>query len=417
MKIDWLKPLLGHPGPFATVYLDATPSDKAVADRDVANRWRAARKSLAAQGAPEGVLDSMEEAARRPTWEPGLHGRVVIADDTGVLVDRVLHEAPTADVASWSNVPELLQAVRAADESVELLVVVIDRKGADFTRTGVGGRVYEQFTAPDDEIAKTGSTGTKRATIESRAEDSWERNAAAIAAELERRAAESAPELVVLTGDVRMVPGVREAVTRPLAEICVEIPGGVRGGPATVGGAAAANGVANGGAFADRVAEALDSYRERRRERVLADLRQGLGRDEGAVSSVDDVVAVLRRAQVAELVLAEEYGAGNGQLNGRTLWIGPEPAHIASDRSDLEALGAPHDGLEELPAAVALVRAAIAQDAGLTFAPEGSVGAGAGGLVDGVAATLRWHDGYTPHEFAATMSGDDVRLRGERARG
>ncbi|GAB3173422.1 Vms1/Ankzf1 family peptidyl-tRNA hydrolase [Myceligenerans halotolerans] len=387
------------------MYLDATPSDKAVADRDVANRWRAARKSLAAQGAPDDVLDGMAEAAQRPTWEQGLHGRVVIADDTGVLVDRVLHEAPTADLASWSNVPELLQAVRAADESVELLVVVTDRKGADFTRTGVGGREYEEYTAPDDEIAKTGSTGVKRARIESRAEDSWGRNATAIAAEVERWVDESAPELVVLTGDVRTVPAVREGIGRPVAEICVEIPGGVRGAPAEVGGA-----------FADRVAEALDSYRERRRERVLAALRQSLGRDEGAVSSVDDVVAVLSRAQVAELVLSEEYGTGNGQANGRTLWIGPDPVHIAADRADLEALGV-RDGLEELPAAVALVRAAIAQDAGLTFAPEGSVRVGAGGLVDGVAATLRWHDGHTPHEFAATMSGDDVRLRGERIRG
>jgi hypothetical protein len=168
MKIDWLKPLLGHPGPFATVYLDATPSDKAVADRDVANRWRAARKALAAQGAPDDVLDGMEEAARRPTWEPGLHGRVVIADDTGVLVDRVLHDAPTADLASWSTVPELLQAVRAADESVEVLTVAIDRKGADFTRTGVGGRAYDEYTAPDDEITKPGSPAVKRARIESR---------------------------------------------------------------------------------------------------------------------------------------------------------------------------------------------------------------------------------------------------------
>ncbi|MBE1876307.1 hypothetical protein [Myceligenerans pegani] len=416
MKIDWLKPLLGHPGPFATVYLDATPSDKAVADRDVANRWRAARRSLAAQGAPDDVLDSMEEAARRPTWEQGLHGRVVIADDTGVLVDRVLHEAPTSDVASWSNVPELLQAVRAADESVELLVVAMDRKGADFTRTGVGGRRYEEYTAPDDEIAKPGSPAVKRARIESRAEDSWGRNAAAIATEVDRWVEESAPELVVLTGDVRTVPGVRERVGLPTAELCVEVPGGVRGGPATLGGGAASGGAANGGAFAERVAEALDSYRERRRERVLAELRQGLGRDEGAVSSVDDVVAVLSRAQVAELVLAEEYGTGNGQGNGRTLWIGPEPVHIASDRSDLEALGV-REGLEELPAAVALVRAAIAQDAGLTFAPEGSVGVGASGLVDGVAATLRWHDEHTPHELAGAMSGDDVRLRGERTRG
>ncbi|MBL0886935.1 baeRF2 domain-containing protein [Myceligenerans indicum] len=415
MKIDWLKPLLGHSGPFATVYLDATPSDKAVADRDVANRWRAARKSLAAQGAPDGVLDGMQDSARRPTWEPGLHGRVVIADGTGVLVDRVLYEAPTVDVASWSNVPELLQVVRAADESVELLVVAVDRKGADFTRTGVGGRVYEEYAAPDDEIAKASSTGTKRAKIESRAEDSWERNAAAIAKEVERQVEASAPELVVLTGDTRTVSGVRENMCRPVSETCIDIPGGVRGAPATVGGGPA-GGAASGGAFTDRVGEALDSYRERRRERVLAGLRQGLGRDEGAVSSVDDVVAVLSRGQVAELVLADEYGAGNGQVNGRTLWIGPEPTHIASDRASLEALGV-REGLEELPAVVALVRAAIAQDAGLTFAPEGSVGAGAGGVTDGVAATLRWVDERTPHEFAAAMSGDDVRLRGERVRG
>lgn len=408
MKIDWLKPLLGHPGPFATVYLDATPSDKSVADRDVANRWRAARRALTAQGAPERVLDLMGAAARQPTWESGLHGRVVIGDDTGILVDRLLHEAPTSDMASWSSVPELLQAIRAADESVELLVVAMDRRGADFTRTGVGGCAFETFTAPDDEIEKSGSSGTKRARIESRAEDSWERNAAAIAAEIERYVEESAPELVVLTGDVRIVAGVRDELGRPVGEGCVEVPGGVRGGPVAVGAAS--------GGFPARVAEALDSYRERRRERVLAELRQGLGRDEGAVSSVDDVVAVLGRAQVAELVLAEEYGTGGGQVNGRTLWIGPEPVHIAADRADLEALGV-HEGLEELPAAVALVRAAIAQDAGLTFAPEGSVGVGAGGLVDGVAATLRWHDGRTPHELAGTMSGDDMRLRGERARG
>jgi hypothetical protein len=79
--------------------------------------------------------------------------------------------------------------------------------------------------------------------------------------------------------------------------------------------------------------------------------------------------------------------------------------HIASARSDLEDQGVTH-GLEELPAAPALLRAAIAQDAGLTFAPEGSVD-----LIEGVGATLRWYDEGTPREVAATMSGDDGRLR------
>ena len=51
MKIDWLKPLLGHQGPFVTLHLDATPSEQA-AERDVEGRWNAARKDLAHQGTP-----------------------------------------------------------------------------------------------------------------------------------------------------------------------------------------------------------------------------------------------------------------------------------------------------------------------------------------------------------------------------
>ncbi|MEU4365623.1 hypothetical protein [Promicromonospora sp. NPDC023987] len=392
MKIDWLKPLLGHQGPFATLHLDATPSEQA-AERDVESRWNAARKDLAQQGAPAGVLDAIEEVVRRPTRAPGPHGRVVIADGTGVLVDRVVNNPPTTSTGSWAQVPALLQAALAADESVELLKVAVDRQGADFLRAGQGGKVHSTFQAPHDEIEKSGSNEVKRARIESRAEDSWERNAAAVAAEIDRQVAETRPELVLLTGDKRAVPLARAALTSPTAERVVEVSGGGRSG-----------GGVHEGAFAERVAEALDSYRERRRERVLAELRQELGRESNAVTSVDDVVAVLARGQVKELVLAEEYGTGNSPMNGRKLWIGPDPMHIAGSRSDLEAVGVTEQ-LEELPASVALVRAAVGQDAGLTFAPEGSVE-----LMDGVAATLRWHDDGTPTEALASMSGDERRL-------
>ena len=391
MKIDWLKPLLGHPGPFATLHLDATPSEQA-ADRDTEGRWRGVRKDLVRQGASEVVLNAIEEAVLRPIRVPGPHGRVVIADDTGVLVDRIVNNPPAMSSGSWSPVPELLQAALAADESVELLKVAVDRQGADFLRAGPGGKTHSTFEAPHDEIEKSGSNEVKRARIESRAEDSWERNATAVAAEIEHQVTESRPELVLLTGDKRAVPLTRAALTAPTAEKVVEVPGGGRGG-----------GV-HEGAFAERVAEALDSYRERRRERVLAELRQELGRESNAVTSADDVVAVLSRGQVKELVLAEELGTGAGRMNGRTLWIGPDPMHIAAARSDLEGLGVT-ERLEELPATVALLRAAVGQDAGLTFAPEGSVE-----LLDGVAATLRWHDEGTPTEAIASMSGDDRRL-------
>lgn len=410
MKIDWLKPLVGHPGPFATVYLDATRSAEA-GDKDVANRWRAVRRTLHNQGAPDGVLDAVEEAARRPTRAGGAHGRVIIADAGGVLVDRVLRNPPAVATGVWLPVPALLQAALAADEAVEYLCVTVDRRGADFSHTGQNGLHAghkESFDAPHDEFSKKSSTGDERsarANIESRVEDSWERNAAAVAAEIDRRVAEHRPEIVVLTGDVRAVTLVRSALGRATGRITVEVPGGGRGA-----GVRAES-------FAANVEDALDSYRERRREQVLAEYRQDQGREEGAVTSVDDVVAVLARGQVKDLVLAEQIALDatsalapegrrtNGPLDGRMLWIGPDPMHIALTRSELEDQGVT-GGLEELPAPAALLRAAIGQDAGLTFAPEGSVD-----LIEGVGATLRWYDEGTPREVAATMSGDDVRLR------
>ena len=395
MKIDWLKPLLGHPGPFATVYIDATRANEA-GDREVENRWKGVRRQLRQEGAPDAVLDELEEVVLRPTRVAGTHGRVLIADDTGVLVDRVVKDPPALTKGSWGPVPALLQAARAADESVDYVRVVVDRQGADLTWSVAGGHLpyaeAESVEGGHDVINKVRTGGLSHKRIESRAEDSWERNAEAVAAELERQAAELRPELVLLTGDVRAVPLVRGALGHAIAELVVEVPGGGRGA-----------GI-NEAAFEAHVADALDSYRERRREKVLAEFRQEQGRESGAVTSVEDVVAVLARGQVKELVLAEEYGTGNAPMNGRTLWIGPDPMHIAATRSDLEDLGVT-EGLEELPVSVALVRAAVGQDAGLTFAPEGSVE-----LMDGVAATLRWRDDGTPTEALMSMSGDDRRL-------
>jgi hypothetical protein len=412
MTTRWLKPLVGHPGPFATVYLDATRSVEA-GDKDVANRWRAVRRALEKQGAPSTVLTELDDAVSRPTRGPGTHGRVLIADESGVLVDRLLREPPAVTTGIWHAVPSLMQAARSADETVDALCVTVDRLGADFCQVDADGRAtgeVESFEGPHDEVSKTSSTRVKRATIESRAEDSWRGNAEAVAAEIERRLAEHRPEIVLISGDVRAVNLVRGALGQDAARLAVEVPGGGRG-----------PGIRQG-AFAEALADAIDSCRERRREAVLAELRQGLGREDGAVTSIDDVVQVLSRGQVKHLVLSEDVadaatlslrrwtagetdGPGFGVLDGRRLWIGPEPLHIAVARGELTAMGVT-DGLEELPAASALMRAAVAQDAELTFAPTGSVE-----LMDGVGATLRWSDGGTPHESAASMSGDGPRLR------
>jgi hypothetical protein len=420
MKTDWIKPLIGHPGPFATVYLDATRSAEA-GDKDVAGRWKAVRRGLAQQGAPDSVLDLVEEAALRPVRRTGSHGRVIIADSSGVLVDKPLRAAPPVATGVWHRVPALLQAAFAADEEVCALKVAVDRTGADLVLVGPGGWAEPRtIDAPHDDVSKVAPGGSSRggggggggagggdrggsATVEARAEDSLARNAEALAREVERVVTEERPEIVLLFGDARTVKQVKGALMRPVAELTVEVPGGGRGA-----------GVREA-SFHEKLEDALDSFRERRREVVLAELRQGQGREQGAVTGVDDVVAVLSRGQVKELVLSEDvgYDAGlsvgadgaKGPLHSRTLWVGPDPLSIAATRASLADAGVT-EGAEELPAAIAMVRAAVGQDAGLTVAPEGAVD-----LIEGVGATLRWHDGSTPAEVAATMSRDGRLLR------
>ncbi|WP_315094256.1 hypothetical protein [uncultured Cellulomonas sp.] len=394
MDLHWLKPLLGRPAPFTTVYLDATRNG-ATGDADAADRWRAVRRSLERDGAPAGILDQVGDAVSVPTGVRGPHGRVVVADAQGVVVDRVLSEPPAHSHAVFGPAPALLPAVRAADETVTYLLVEVDRNGADLTwaaggtvRT-LGGAETEAVEGGHDDVHKTRGGGLDRRS-QTRAEDSWERNAEAVAAVLDKRVAERGPDLVIVTGDVRAVTLVCEELGQHAREITVEVPGGSRG-----------QGV-NQGAFETRVAETLEAFRNRRRAAVLDRFREAQGRGDGAVTALDDVIEVLRRGQVAELVL--QVDGQSAGLADRTLWVGPEPLQLAVSRADLEAIGV--SDAREMEANVALVRAALGQDAGLTLAPDGTVD-----LVDGIGAVLRWSDDSTPSEAVPTQSADQARLR------
>ncbi|NMR19624.1 Vms1/Ankzf1 family peptidyl-tRNA hydrolase [Cellulomonas fimi] len=397
MKLDWLKPLLGRTGPFTTVYLDATRADPAGAT-EVQDRWKGLRRELERQGAPSRLLDELGDRIDRPTRVAAPHGRVLIADAEGVRVDRVLAEPPAQDMGVHGPVPALLPAARAADETVDHLLVVVDRVGADLYWSDDSGRLagglHEVVEGDHDEIRKvrTGD-GWHHRRSQMRAEDSWERNAETVAADIDRQIRERTPELIILTGDVRAVPLLHQALGHKAKELVVEVPGGSR-----------ADGVKQD-SFDERVRATLDAYRARRREEVLDRFRLEQGRGEAAVTQLDDVIAVLGRGQVAELVLLESVATPTSPLAERTVWVGPDPLQIAGSRSDLAAMGV-DDGARELRADIGLVRAALGQDAGLTFAVDGSVD-----LIDGVGAVLRWHDSATPSEAVLSQSADRGRVR------
>lgn len=398
MKIDWLKPLLDAPGPFVTVYIDATRTGDG--DREVENRWRGVRRSLEKDGADADLLDTIAEEIVRPTRIGGPHGRVVVADLTGLLVDRVTKTPPAVQKGTYGPFPALLQAAGAADESVDYLRIVVDRLGADLTWSEAGGHMpyaeHESVEGGHDVVTKTSTGGLSHKRIESRAEDSWDRNAEVVATEVERQVVEHRPEVLLLSGDVRAVSLLKGALSKKAVALVVDVAGGARG-----------PGV-NEGAFEANIHEALEAFRGRRREAVLDEFRLEHGRSTGGVTGLEDVIAVLARGQVKELLLSDEYGPGT-ELDGRTVWVGNGPLEIATTQGGLADLGTTADE-HELPATIALVRAALGQDSGLTFVPTESMS-----LVDGVGALLRWHDSSTPgDELAPSMSSDGGRIENLR---
>lgn len=396
MKLDSLKPLLDHDGPLTTVCLDVTRAEEA-GDRELRSRWNSLRKRLEAEGAPRETIEALTDVVLRPTHVPGPHGRFVVASGEEILYDRVLAGPPVREEAFHNGMPALMPAAQAEDDLVRYLLVEVDRSGADLTwsDTDVPEATDDigSVEGGHDVLHKVRAGGWSHRRMQSRVQDSWERNAEAVAAELDKAVAEHRPELVMITGDVRAVPLIRDAVSRPTADLIAEVPGGSR-----------ADGVKED-VFAEHVHEVLEVYRARRREKVVDRVRESLGRGDGAVTELGDVVQVLRRGQVDELVIVEDAAGRPASLDERELWVGPGPLEIGVRRSEVTDLGVAEDDVRKIRADIAILRAAVAQDAGVTFLLEGSVD-----LVDDIGALLRWTDQSTPHESAPAYTRDRQRL-------
>ncbi len=398
MRLDRITADLPTDIPLATVVLDATRESE-TGDQAVLTRWKDLRRGLEAQGADEETLEALGERIRTISKAGGKFGRVLVGARGEVVLDCTLSEPPAADEAVYDKGPSAFALARVADEHVRYLIASVDRSGADLTYLESAnaltvGQDPETVEGGHDDVKKAKNVGGRlQGRIQSRAEDSWERNAEVVAAEIDRIVAERKLELVVLTGDIRARTLVADALGHPAKDIHVVIEGGSR-----------SEGV-KPEVFKARVEAALGQVRLRRREVVLDKLRQLQGQDGPAVTGRDDVLAVLRRGQVAELVVTEAVAGPPSSLARKKLWVGNGPMEIGFTQQDVLDLGAtaPH----QVRADLALGAAALAQGAGITVADEASIE-----LADGVGALLRWDDPATPNDRVFTQSADPHRGEG-----
>ena len=364
-----LAELYSRPGPFATVYVDATRAIENGA-QEIERRWAKARAQLQEAGADSGTLEEIAAAVGADTGTPGRHGLVVVAAAGEVRFRAVLAQPPARTAASWSPLPHLLPYLAQQVTELPHVVVVADRTGADILAVGPGGPHEQTVTGEARHpVHRTAADVWNERHFQHRVENSWAANAHDVADAVAKQLANGPAKLVIIAGDVRARNLIADALGTPPGVTVRTIEEGGR--------AAGSSPDALHAAVHDVVLQQV--WRDRRE--VLEHLQQNLGRREYAAAGVGPVIEALRMAQVDTLVISDDPSSP------LTAWIGPNPTEFGlddcPDHAEAAALGITDPQHDRLDAA--LVRAAVGTNARLVVTPGGH-----GYLPEGIGALLRF---------------------------
>ncbi|MFF5056443.1 Vms1/Ankzf1 family peptidyl-tRNA hydrolase [Micromonospora sp. NPDC000663] len=369
MQLSFLRPLYDHPGPWCSVYVDAS-ADTEDAHEALALRWRALERSLADQGADEASIAALDRVVRGHDPMVGDYGIAVFASHGRVVLSEYLSAPPLRDLAHYGPLPHVMPLLAQRGEQVAWVRVLADRTGADAVAISAGGvprraHVVGRETFP---LRKPQPGGWSQDIYQKAAMEAWHHNAGDVTAATVELAEKVGAEVVVVAGDVRATGMIAAQMPERWQDLMVRTDAGSR--------AAGADQTLLDDLTVQTIAEVAD-------QRIAATLDK-FGVQEDVGGGLDAVVSALQRNQVDTMLIVDDPSA-NGEL-----WIGPEPTEIAVDPGQLAAMSVTDP--QRVRADAALVRALVGTDAALTVlgpdeAPD---------LVDGVGAVLRYVDPGTP---------------------
>jgi len=362
MRLSFLAHLYEQPGPYTSAYLE-TSRDTEDAIHAITLRWRALREELTTEGAPAEDLAALEAAV------PELHGTGptghALFCTAGQVTAHELDTPPRRPVARFAPLPHAMPLVAQIPETVPHVLVVVDRIGAEVTAVGTSGRHDREVSGDDYPIRKVAPGGWSQRRFQQRVEETWERNAARVAHAVTEAADECRAEAVLVAGEERAASELRRAFGDDLRAEIVEVSGGGR-----------AAGV-DEAAFAAEVEKLLAERAAAGLAELAGTYREQRGRGERATDGLAACVAALREGQVDTLLVNDDPSAD------ATLFVGPEPTHLALRRDELEDVGVATPAEDRVDAA--LVRAVAGTDAALVIMPPEELR-----LPDGVGALLRY---------------------------
>src|SRR3954453_21783979 len=233
MDVTFLASVTDHPGPCATVCADVTHTTEN-ADTELDLRVRALADRLTEQGAPEAVVEAVRgrllegnEGGEAGTYR----GRaVVVGPDGAVLLDAPLADAPRAETAEWSPMPDLVTVLRALPGRIPHVVIVADRVGADITVSTAPGLPTLEKSVEGDSflIRKVKVGGWAHHRYQHNAENVWIHNVQQVIDEIDTIVDATGARFVLLAGDIRARQIFTDRATPKIQAVLVETEAGGR---------------------------------------------------------------------------------------------------------------------------------------------------------------------------------------------
>ena len=361
-----LTEVMRRPGRWSTVYLDLS-QDRENPEGLQESRRRAIRDRLVQAGASTAAADSVFARLAEPTGLPSPFCRYLLVRDDAIEVDEAIPGTPVGEESvTVRPIPLIASLVRSGVEDFAYLVVQVSRDGGDIEVRRTGAffpELSNTMTGRTDTLHKVKSGGWAHLNQQQHVEAIWKQTQSELATEIDRLVLEHRPRLLVVAGDVRARGLLLDALADRSRSIAVELPKDTRSGGA------------DRSLLDDFTEQQIGALLERDQRDLLDLLHTRLAQPRSAAGSgLGTVVDALRQAQADTVLLDVDA------LDGQTLLALDDVPWIATSEEDAVAAGI----VGTVPAADALVRAALLTDATVLEARSADLGAAP------AAALLRW---------------------------
>jgi peptide subunit release factor 1 (eRF1) len=368
MNLSFLRPLFDRPGPWVSVYLDATRASEN-GDHEVSLRWRALREKLAEQGADAATLDAVATAVENHPYQPGRYGLAVFATDGEVALLEELQAPPPADEAFLEPLPHAMPLLAQRGEEVPYVRVLADRTGADLEGISAGSAPRRRQVSGSESfpLRKVHAGGWSDRRYDQAVEEAWKRNAQDMSAAATDLADSLGAEIIVVGGDVRAVQKFADQLPKRWQDRLVRTDAGAR------------HAGADEAALDDVTIQAVADVADRHIREVI-DRYEAQRGDHIAGTGLADVVTRLQRGQVDTVLLVDDPSSTD------VLYIAPDDPTLVTTNPELLREAGVNDP-RRVRADAALVRAIAGTGAELILVEPEDVK-----LEHGIGAVLRYAD-------------------------